>query len=109
MCRPDHRKSRDRVNQHLRADFVLNRVRQRHHGTGRDHNFIAPGAWRGEEGHSETLFQPESRIDLGADLTHDAGAFKSGHPPTGSDRRRRSERWRARDTVKIAWMDRRVR
>ena len=56
-----------------------------------------------------TRFQPESWIDLGADLAHDAGAFKSGYPPTGGDCRRRSERWRARDTVKIAWMDRRVR
>src|SRR5260370_13423238 len=46
---------------------------------------------------------------MGADLAHDAGAFKSGYPPTGGDCRRRSERWRARDTVKIAWMNRRVR
>jgi hypothetical protein len=53
--------------------------------TGRDHDFIAPGAGRGEEGHSESLFQPERRIDLGADFTHDAGAFKSGDPPTGGD------------------------
>ncbi len=54
-----------------------NRVRQRHHGTGRNDDFIAPGAWCGEEGHSETRFQPESWIDPGADLAHDAGAFKS--------------------------------
>ncbi len=66
------------------------------------------GAGRGEEGHSEALLRPESRIDLGADLAHDAGAFKSGYPPAGGDRRRRSEGWRAYDPEKIAWMDRRV-
>jgi hypothetical protein len=59
---------------------------------------------------AEALFQAESRIDLGADLTYDAGAFKSGDPSTGGDRRRRSEGWRTDDPEqKIAGMDRCVR
>ena len=109
MCRADYCESRDRVDQHLRADFVRNRVRQQRHGAGRNDDFIAPGAWCGEEGHSETRFHPESWIDPGADLAHDAGAFKSGDSPTGGDCRRRSEGWRAHDPEKIAQMDRRVR
>ena len=47
-----------------------------------------------------------SRIEFGADLAHNAGAFKSGHPPGGTDRGRCSECRRAHDAEKVAWMDR---
>ena len=44
-----------------------------------------------------------------SDLAHNAGAFKSGHPPGGTYRGRCSECRRAHDAEKVAWMDRRAR
>jgi hypothetical protein len=97
--RADHRESRHRVDQHLRADFVRDRVRRRHHGLA---GTTASSLQAPDAGKKATL---RARIDLGADLGHDAGAFKSGYPPNGGDCWRRSERWRAHDTEKVAGTD----
>ena len=91
--RTDHCEGRDRVDQHLRANFVRNRVRQRHQGAGRNDDLIvqAPGAGKTA---ALPLFQPESRIDLGADLadtmpapsnpgTRPSGAIAGGAPNAG--------------------------
>jgi hypothetical protein len=96
--RTDRCESCGRVDQHLRPDFVRNRVRQRHHGASRNDDFVPPRAWRGEKRHSEARSQSQTGVDLGANLAHDASAFESGNPPSGADRRRRSERWRPHDS-----------
>ena len=85
------------------------RVRQRHDRAGRIRRL--PRSKRQLAGKKATLrpsLNPRAGSTVGADLAHNAGAFKSGHPPAGADRRRCSERWRSHDAEKIAWMDRRV-
>ena len=108
MRRADRCDSRGRVDQHLRADLVRNRVWQRHHGASRNDDFVPPRAWCRKKRHPEARSQSQTRVDEGADLAHDASAFESGDSPTGADRRRRSERRRTHDSQQIAWMDRRV-
>ena len=106
MCRTDRRKGRGRSDQHLRADFVWNRVGQRHHRASRNDDFVPPRAWRVEESHPEPWLQSQTRVDPDTNFAYDASAFESGEPATRGDRRRRSRRRRPHDPSQIAWMDR---
>ena len=84
MRRADRCESGGRIDQHLRADFVRNRVRQRHDRASRNDDFVPPRAWCREERHPEIRFQSQTRVDPSADVAHDASAFESGDPPTGA-------------------------
>jgi hypothetical protein len=99
------REGRARVDQHLRSDFVRNRIQQTHDRASLNDDLVPQRVWCREERHPKTRFQSQTRGDPGAGSAYNASAFESGDPPTRAVRRRHGARHatQAADFMKVAF------